>query len=326
MLGTDHSLYQSVWNGENWSAYSNLGTQFGWEMDPIVISRETENYDIFLVQRASGAIDHKHYDGSVWSDINLGGEALQPPAVTSREEATIDIFIIDGNHQMQHNSFFANTWSGYQDLSTDSQATYVFQDLQPAAVSAASNHLQVFAIGPDSALMSRRWTSTTGWGNWNNLSPGGVFTSGPTAVSKDANQIDVFLLGYDSALYQLSSSDAGLTWDPLTKHSGTWAHRPAVVSRGPGLMDVFLVGLNSELFTYRYDGEWDPLQAFSGNSVVNAPSAVAWSTGRLHLFMVGGDSGIYYTSSPGDGTWSPSLSQQATFLGGVVVTRVGASQ
>jgi hypothetical protein len=329
-LGTDHSLYQNSWSGAQWSGFVDLGTEFTWAMDPIVISRETENYDLFLVERSSAAVNHKHYDGSSWTTTNLGGISRLPPAVTSREDAAIDIFIIDENLEVEHNSFFADTWSGFENLSTDSQGLHRFENLQPAAVSASADHIQVFTIASNSNLMTRRWTTTTGWGDWNRIaSAGSVFITGPAAVSKNPNEIDVFALGFDSALYTASSTDGGVTWSSLTRLNGTFAYRPNVVSRGPGLMDVFLVGLNSELFTYRYDGGWDPLQAFSADSVLNAPSAVSWGPNRLDVFMVGGGEGVYHASSTGDGTWTPALSSQSTFLGGTdigISSRVGASQ
>lgn len=327
VVGSDSSLYQNTFSNNQWGGYSDIGSRISWIYDPMVISRQTNNYDAFVVGN-NHAVTHRHWDGTQWIDEPLGGSALSPPAVTSRDDGSIDIFIVDADHTIWHNELAggSSTWSGFVSFgrTADNQ---LFQSHQPAAVSCSTDHMQVVAVAGDSGLQTKRWTSQGGWSPWQRVDSGGLYTTGPAAVCGRApNTIDMLMIGYDSSMYILTSDNAGVAWNPRTNLGGSWAYRPTVISVSQGVLDVFVVGLaQSAVTNYRFNGKWS-------NTVVwhdilrKAPTAVSWGPGRLDLFVIGADYGVYQRTSPGDGTWSPTIDVNENYLGGLSVSKVGGGQ
>lgn len=68
----------------------------------------------------------------------------------------------------------------------------------PAVVSHASDRIDVYAKGTDSALWHLEWTGSQ-WKAWESI--GGVIQSPPAVASWGKDRIDVFALGTDHALW-----------------------------------------------------------------------------------------------------------------------------
>ena len=83
----------------------------------------------------------------------------------------------------------------------------------PTAVDWSPNRLDVFVVGPDSALYHKWWNGSS-WGpsvtEFEYM--GGVCNSPPTAVAWSPNRLDVFVVGPDSALYHKWWN--GSSWGP----------------------------------------------------------------------------------------------------------------
>ena len=67
---------------------------------------------------------------------------------------------------------------------------------------ALSLTIDVFVLGPDSAIYRRSWNGSA-WTSWQSL--GGSWTSHPTSISR-AGRIDIFDRGTDSAIWHLTLS------------------------------------------------------------------------------------------------------------------------
>ena len=161
----------------------------------------------------------------------------------------------------------------------------------PGVSSWASNRVDVFVRGQDSALWHQSMSGTT-WSGWQSL--GGIITSNPAAVSWGPNRIDVLARGQDNALWYQSFDGTTSTWSGWHYLGGILASGPAVSSRGPGLLDVFVQGQDHQLWHQSFSNNvwsgWGPL----GGIITTDPASVSWDASRIDVFAQGQDRALWH--------------------------------
>jgi hypothetical protein len=193
----------------------------------------------------------------------LGGVFTSPPIAVSMSPDRVDVFGLGSDYALHHRYLEGATWSaGWERLGGDLTS--------PPAVLASAiggvNRLDVFALGPDQAMMQISWTSV-GWTGWKQL--GGCFTTPPVAIAGANGRIDLFSRGPDGILYQ--SAFIGGDWNDWTLLGGPLlaepaaASMPAAVRWGNNNLDVFTVGFDGALWHLAWDGiRWHPWESLGG--------------------------------------------------------------
>lgn len=315
MIGTDSALHTRWWNGSQWEEFScvnDIGRHL-WIYDPVVISRKTNNIDVFLVS-SDHYVYWKIWDGFKWRDaikVAKYAKALGPPAVISRQESMIDVFFIRDDHTLEHHHYYEG--GGWYDGNYGG-----FWIHNPTAVSAGSNHWQVFLIGINSCLYSMRYDSRIREKDFTKL--GGAVPSTPKAISCGDGRVDIFTLGLSGDLYQLSSDDYGASFGPWQKRGGKLVGEIEATSSGKGCIDVFARGYDGALWYLKYDGNWGRFVSLGG-ILIKSPTAIAWAAKRFDIFVIGTDGALHHKWSMDGGlTWGPSATGYE-HLGGISFSR-----
>jgi repeat uncharacterized protein DUF346 len=179
-----------------------------------------------------------------------------------------------------------------------------------AAAAWGPDRLDVFGVGPDSALYHRWWDGS--WHAWELL--GGKLTSGPAAVSWGPNRIDVVARGGDNAVWHKWFDGAWHNWESL---GGQASSPPAIASWAPGRLDVFVAGTDKRLYHKYFDGGWHDWLSLGG-SLTSGPAAVSWGPNRIDVVARGGDNAVWHI-------WWDSGWHAWESLGGEISYRPGAS-
>jgi serine protease AprX len=191
----------------------------------------------------------------------------------------------------------------------------------PAAVALPEKHLNIFAIGGDSALYQKAWDGTT-WSEWESLS--GFSLSAPAAISSAPNRIDTFTIGKQRQVQHLSCCDAdwgACEWENL----GGFCKQGIAVSAWGKRQDVFTIGADNAVYQMTWNGngwsDWTSLGGFA----LSAPTAVSWGENRIDLFVRSGDHAIYHKYWNGQ-VWSDWVSLGGLWLYAPAVTSWGANR
>jgi hypothetical protein len=220
----------------------------------------------------------------------VGGQVAQDPAVVSRSDGRLDVFVRGADRQLWHRAF-DDDWSEWEPLGGQI-------DGSPAVASWSAGRLDVFVRGVDGQLWHKWYEGA--WSEWAPL--GGMLAAGPSAVSWSAGRLDVFARGIDGQLWHKWFDGNWSEWAPL---GGQIDGSPAVASWSAGRLDVFARGIDGQLWHKWFDGgwsDWEPL----GGQLSAAPSAVSWSAGRLDVFVRGIDGQLWQRFfSATWGSWTP---------------------
>lgn len=200
------------------------------------------------------------------------------------------------------------------------------------AISRKPGHLDLFAVGKDSAVY---WTYSDN-GNWighwyriEDTSFGDDFTLPPntpiTAVSRFPSHIDLLAVGRTGIVYSTYYDDNGGWcghWTPVSDPSFTFPLNTPVtaVSRFASHLDILAVGKDAAVYTTYYDdnGHWSAHWARLADSrfgdgftlPFNTPiTAVSRFTSHLDVVAVGKDAAVYSTYYDDKGGWSNQWSR-----------------
>jgi hypothetical protein len=211
------------------------------------------------------------------------------PSMAGPRPATLNITDNAGNHQIAlTGTGLISQWEPLGGIIVSG----------PGASSWASNRVDVFARGQDSALWHRFFDGMT-WSGWEYL--GGIITSDPAAVSWGVNRIDVMARGQDNALWHRSYDGTG--WSGWEYLGGLLSSGPRVSSWGSGRLDVFISGQDRQLWHRSFSNSgwsgWEPL----GGIIISDPAAVSWGVNRIDVLARGQDNALWHKSFDGT-TWS----------------------
>ena len=145
------------------------------------------------------------------------------------------------------------SWSSWQPLGGTNTS-------DPAVAGDSQDYLNVFALGTDDKLYTRRQTDNSQSGSWNGWqSLGGTWISDPVAILNPGTDCqEVFLQGDNGDLYVLQQAP---TSNPLSNPpswsnintvnlgGASWISNPAVGVNANNCLEVFILGFQSLVYT-----------------------------------------------------------------------------
>lgn len=261
-----------------WHAWSSLGGT--WVYGAALATRGAGKLDALTVH-TSGALYHRHYNGSTWSaPVNLGGTVTHAPALVGRPGNLLDAFVIGNNAQLYHKAFNGG-WSGYTAL-----GGVCIRGV--AAASPAANRVDAFVVGTDNRIYQKTRVGVNPWSAFVAI-PGAVAAySAPAAVSRGPGLLDVFYLGANNAVYHLAFNGA---WAAPVSLGGLGQRGVGVAWDGTRLR-VFTIGMNNRLYErVRLGLVWGAWTALDG-IIVSAPAAVSSAPNRADVLALGTNSSL----------------------------------
>lgn len=237
------------------------------------------------------------------------GAALGPAAV-SRVSNYIDMFV-PTNNAIYTQYWDGSLWHPWASLGGPAPSCCLGSAASSRATVATygGNQLNVFTLGLDHNVWEMTWTSSSGWGSWQN-SPGALSVGAigaPAAYSRISNYIDLFVRGSDGNLY--TNYWNGSTWNGWTNFgavpSGN-ASSPALASWSSGNLTVYERGQNGNIYQQAWNGSWSGtwtnLGAPSGGAVSD-PAAYSRTNNYVDVFVRGSNDHIW-TSFWNGSSWS----------------------
>ncbi len=251
--GTDNALWTKSWDGNQWSGFSQLGSE-QIASDPTAIAWGPNRIDVF-VRGTDNMLYTKSWDGTRWTGYSgLGGPIIGGPAVCSWAPNRLDVFVRGMDNTLRTKSWDGNRWTGFTQLGNEKIAS------DPAAACWGPNRIDVFARGTDNNLYTKSWDGRR-WTGYSGL--GGPVQGGPAVCSQAPNRLDVFVRGADNTLRAKSWN--GSQWSGFTQlGTNEISSDPAAVSWGLNRMDLFARGTDANLYHRWWNGIWMPISIVEG--------------------------------------------------------------
>jgi Domain of unknown function (DUF1929) len=242
----------------------------------------------------------------------------------SRNPDRIDIFVIGNNGGIYTSGqTSAGTWEAWHPVGNPGAGENVPTNSVVSAVARTLNRLDIFVVGHNGGIYTSGQTNGAGWEGWHPIGNPGAGENVPIRslvwpASRHADRIDIFVVGNNGGIYT-SGQNGGGAWEPWHPigNPGAGENVPtssvvSAVARGNRL-DVFVVGHNGGIYTSGqtngglWEG-WHPIGNPAAGHTVPSRSVVfpiSRSPGRLDIFVVGHNGGIYTTGQSGGGAWDP---------------------
>jgi hypothetical protein len=268
-----------------------------------------------------GRVYRKWFDNKAgWkpSDFDwqpLGGGITDYPVAVAWSSNRLDIFArgVDGALYHNYGSNNDKPLAGWELLGGQILGS-------PTVVSWGTNRIDIFARGTDNGIY-HKWWDGKGWKpsqlDWQPL--GGGTSEPPAAVTWSKGRLDVFVLGLDGNVYHNYGNGNPNNWSGWQTLGGSpLKGAPTVVSWGADRIDIFVRSWDGSIKHKLWDGvfPWKPSQLdwYDVGGPINTnrpgtsdpPAAVAWSKGRLDVFIRGQkDGAVYHNYGNGSpGSWS----------------------
>ena len=309
---TDHIHFSFGWPGAKKqtsffgaTSQAETGSWSGWTPTaagiasaPSATSWSPGRTDVFAVS-PSGTLIHRWFmrgvgwaPGSSWEDLGAprGRRLTSAPAVVSRGEGMLDVFVRGSDNRMYVRSYSLQTrWQPWGNLGGTCTS-------EPAAV-ANGAHILLVVRGSDGALWSRTWER--GWRGWSKLT--GKVTSGPALVSWAPGHYDLFARGSGRDLVH-KVYDSGKGWSGWMSRGGLLQEGTTIsaVSMYPGRLDVFCLGTNENMYRKVYQGgRWSPGTTdwgrfgAAGGGFVEGIGTTSLDSKHVEIFTRGEDGRLY---------------------------------
>lgn len=167
------------------------------------------------------------------------------------------------------------------------------------------DRLEIFAIGPDSAIYHKYQVSpnnNSDWSRW--VSLGGNFVSGPAVTKDSAGRLQIFSRGSDRAYWvrqqrKTSTSEDMSDWMAL---GGNFLSAPVVSRDSEGFIHIFGRGEDNTLYhrqqfalasANKSDSTWTDWQSLGG-ILTGHPSVLLDPEGLLHVFVRAQDRALWH--------------------------------
>jgi hypothetical protein len=242
-IGSDYTLqhdYQKTPNG-SWNGWSGLGND-GHDLLYVKAAADADGLLQVLALDDEGhvLVDRQASNGAwTWSDLG-GGSLLSPPAIGRNADGRLEVFVLDGNYQVEHawETSANGPWSGFS-----SMGGYQLHS-DPAVGTNPDGRLEVFGRGTDWSLDHIYQTSpNAGWSSWSEL--GGGITSAPTVINNSTGKLQVFALTESGSVNYDNSASGSWVWGSL---GGTLGSVAAPGRDVDGRLEVVSVGLSGDAF------------------------------------------------------------------------------
>ena len=318
VVGTDHQLYQKVWDVNKWApsvtGYAPLGGSIRVGSIPAVTSWGANRLDIVVVG-SDRKLYHKAWDGAHWQPSQSGWDPLggairdgSSASVTSWGPNRLDIVVVSDDRQLYHKAWDGGRWlpspTGFEPLGGQ-----VRDGSSPSIKAWGTDRLDIVIVADDGQVHHKAWTGN-GWQpsltTFESLGGSVSAGSSPSMVSRGPNRLDIFTIGSEGLDHKAFEG----RWLPSPtefEHLGgvvSAGTSPSAVSWGGNRVSVFVVGTDQVLYHKEWDGsrwwEYENLGvSLPGNrsfSVAkgSSPDAVSWGPGRMDLFAVGADGAMYH--------------------------------
>jgi hypothetical protein len=303
------------WVAENGSVQQETHYQgIGWFKNQLAGPGSADPYaDIAAVARSGGSgdvdvfwvgaqesIDHEFelpggpYDP--YTQIMPPGSATESAslAAVSRASDTWEIFYTNANGGIQDYYNYDGGPSGNFQLVAPGSSNPTFQPRQIAAVSRASNTMEVFFIGRDGSIQDRYYYDGSGWNGFT-LAPAGSATTyegAISAVSRASNTMEVWYIGADNSVQDRYYFD-GAGWNAFTLAGANSAQSAiAAVAPSSGAMNVTWSAYGDGWMDNASFAPWTVDQITPGGPETDgALTAVSQSSG-VNVFEVTENGGI----------------------------------
>jgi hypothetical protein len=124
----------------------------------------------------------------------------------------MDIFVVDPDNSQLYHTYWTGTGTGTWQPASVFGSLGGYCTSRPAAVSWASNRVEIFVRGGDAGLWHPPFNGA--WSNWTSISGSTPIRGEPEAISWGANRIDVFAWGVDGALLHKAFDGSADVWTP----------------------------------------------------------------------------------------------------------------
>jgi hypothetical protein len=327
---------QVPWSG--WSLFTGLSPG-----SPAVGQNLDGRLEVF-VRGMDNALWHRWQTApsNGWSGWeSLGGSWRGNPVVARNQDGRLEVFIRGGNFDTVHHIWQLapnGRWSGWEDLGnrdgdrpTPGSGPRIVGD--PAVGRNADGRLEVFGrLASANAQLVHVWQVRANgtWSNWEYLSAGDV-DGQPVVFSNADGRLEVFFPGRDV------QGRSGLlhTWQPAPSR-GPWSHwenlghgilvnrpnfAPADLTMGrnaDGRLEVFWRGSDNRIYhvwQVAPNSSWSGLEELPGGGLtLRPPSVVSDALGRLDVFVIGLDGGLWHNRQ--DWSRTPPWTNWISLAGG----------
>jgi hypothetical protein len=306
------------WVAENGSVQQDTHYQgIGWFANQVAPAGSADPYaDIAAVARGGGNGVGADVDvfwvgpqGSIEHEFELPGgpyyryPQVAPPdsaaqsaslAAVSRASDTWEIFWTENSGGIEDAYHYDEGPSGTFQLVAPGSSTPTFQPRQIAAVSRASNTMEVWYIGRDGSIQDSYYYDGSGWNSFT-LAPAGSATTyegAISAVSRGSNTMELWYIGANNSVQDKYYFD-GSGWNGFTL-SGANSAQSAIAAVAPsaGAMSVTWNGYGQGWLDNASFAPWTVDQISPGGpSTLGAVTAVSQSSG-VNVFEVTDNGGI----------------------------------
>ncbi|MDX2072501.1 MAG: hypothetical protein SFV55_28970 [Haliscomenobacter sp.] len=237
-------LYHTYWNGDSWSIWENLaGEELEGELE--LISWEPNRLDIFAISKGGG-LRHLWWanEWGTWEELrNLKLPIDGFIKVCSWGPGRLDIFAQVSN-RMEH-LCWDNGWRNWQSLGGMTEGRFT-------AVSRDKGRIDVFAVGTDGKIWSRRFQLGT-WEQWYELLIPVKTGTVLHAISRKTGDLDLFYTEPNGSLgYRWQSASGELSLQNL---GGLMLGGLAATSWGEDRLDVVVMGGDRQFYHMPRDGQ-----------------------------------------------------------------------
>jgi hypothetical protein len=258
--------------------------------------------DVFWVG-PQGSIEHEfelpggpYYRETAVVPAGLQASATESAslAAVSRASDTWEIFYTNTQGGIEDAYHYDEGSSGYFQLVAPGSSSPTSQPRQIAAVSRASNTMEVFFIGRDGSIQDKYYYDGSGWGGFT-LAPAGSATTyegAVSAVSRASNTMEMWYIGANNSVQDDYYFD-GSGWNGFTLSGADTAQGTiAAVAPSSGAMNVTWNAYGMGWLDNASFAPWTVDQITPGGPVtLGAVTAVSQSSG-VNVFEVTDNGGI----------------------------------
>jgi GH25 family lysozyme M1 (1,4-beta-N-acetylmuramidase) len=261
-LGTSSQL-ESFCNGSSSLSEVN-GNGF------LTVANWKDGHTEVFARKTSGQATHSWTQGTTdtWNNADdLKGAAscglasvVWPP--TSHD--TVELFDPTAGGSTQHLWFSNGAWNAFQDFGGTGLS-------QLSTVAWPDGHVEVFALGGDSAIWHNWWTSQNTWSGWQSMQ-GGLATGVSPIVWSDGH-VEIFATDAKGAVWHNWSTSKG--WNGWASLGGALASRPVVARWADGHMELFGTGLDGHLTHAWWNGKgWTAFATLNAETTIEGEPSV----------------------------------------------------